>query len=119
VVGVTPHLSTGRPCSYVGLGGVLLVDGGGVPSAEPLSGGQALEPGRTTATVECSWLEMHCGVCTGWVGQHGGAPHPGLPSPTSWEAHYSCVAWGCEAGSEYLSHSGMILPARLPGRHAV
>lgn len=53
-------LSTGRPCSYVGLDGLLLMDGGGgVPLAVSLSGGQALEPGRTTATVECSWLEMH------------------------------------------------------------
>lgn len=47
----------------------------------------------------------------------GTSPRPA--SPTSWEAHYPCVAWGCEADREYLSHSGMILPARLPGRHAV
>lgn len=54
------HLSTGTPCSYVGLDRLLLVEGGGgVPLAVPPSGGQALEPGRTTATVECSWLEMH------------------------------------------------------------
>lgn len=112
--GVTPHLSTGRPCSYVGLGGVLLVDGGGVPWAVPLSGGQALEPVRTTATVECSWLEMHCGVCRGWVGQHGGAPHPGLPPPIPvWPGDVNLV-WS-------TSHTvgWMILPARSPGRHSV
>lgn len=38
---------------------------------EPWSTEQARDPGRTTAMVPCSWLEMRWGLCTGWTGQPG------------------------------------------------
>lgn len=65
-----PHLSRGRLCPQGGLGGLLLGGGsGGVPLAEPRLAEQARDPGRNTAMVPCSWLEMCWGLCTGWTGQ--------------------------------------------------
>ena len=41
--------------------------------AGPRSAGQAWDPGRTTAMVPCSWLEMRWGLCEdGWVSLGGG-----------------------------------------------
>lgn len=61
-----PHLSRGRLCSPDGLGGLLLGGGSGdVPLTEPRLTEQARDPGRTTAMVPCSWLEMCWELCTG------------------------------------------------------
>lgn len=68
------HLSRGRLCSPGELGGLFLVGGsGGVPLVEPWSAEQAWDPGRTTAMVPCSWLEMRWGFCMGSAGQPGWA----------------------------------------------
>lgn len=48
---------------------------------EPRSAEQARAPGRTTAMVPCSWLEMCWGLCTGQAGEPGGTsccPRPVL-----------------------------------------
>lgn len=41
---------------------------------EPRSAEQARAPGRTTAMVPCSWLEMRWGLCTGRAGEPGRGP---------------------------------------------
>jgi hypothetical protein len=99
---VEPHLSRGRLCSYVGVGGLLLVDsGGGVPLVEPQSTGQVRDPGRTTATVACNWLEILWGLCERWVDQLGWGhlacvplAFPASPPPVSNEAQSPCLVLG-------------------------
>lgn len=59
------HLSRGRLCSYPGLDGLLPLGGGDVPSLGLWPTRQARDPGRSTATVACSWLEMRWGLCAG------------------------------------------------------
>lgn len=55
-----------------GLGGLLPVSGSaGVPLVEPRSAEHAWDPGRTTAMVPCSWLEIRWGLCAGWTRQPG------------------------------------------------
>lgn len=69
---------------------------------EPRSAEQAWEPGRTTAMVPCSWLEIRWGLCTGQTGQL-------LPSPP-----FSLRLW---AGHPPSPHPEPRLHPVIPARH--
>lgn len=83
---------------------------GGVPLVEPWSAEQAWDPGRTTAMVPCSWLEMCWGFCMGWAGQPGWAWL--LPS-----ALFSVPLWAGHPPTLSLASTLVTWSSGLPAWH--